>query len=37
MIIIDLFEEKEGKEKEGGKGEIVNGIYMLIEWRFVLI
>ena len=28
-------EEKEEKEKEGGKEEIVNGIYILIEWRFV--
>ena len=28
-------EEKEEKEKDGGKEEIVNGIYLLIEWRFV--
>ena len=34
-VYSQIKEEKEEKEKEGGKEEIVNGIYILIEWRFV--
>ena len=34
-VCSQIKEEKEEKEKEGGKEEIVNGIYILIEWRFV--
>ena len=34
-VFSQIKEEKEEKEKEGEKEEIVNGMYMLIEWRFV--
>ena len=34
-VYSQIKEEKEEKEKEGEKEEIVNGIYILIEWRFV--
>ena len=34
-VCSQIKEEKEEKEKEGEKEEIVNGIYILIEWRFV--
>ena len=37
-VYSQIKEEKEEKEKEGEKKEIVNGIYkpyILIEWRFV--
>ena len=31
-VFSQIKEEKEEKEKEGEKEEIVNGMYMLIEW-----
>ena len=31
-VYSQIKEEKEEKEKEGGLEEIVNGIYILIEW-----
>ena len=34
-VYSQIKEEKEEKEKEGEKEEIVNGKYILIEWRFV--
>jgi len=34
-VFSQIKEEKEEKEKEGKKEEIFNGIYILIEWRFV--
>ena len=33
-VYSQIKEEKEEKEKEGEKEEIVNGIYLLIEWSF---